>query len=68
LGGEKPVVKTVNIENINDVSGVEAGDLGHAEASADGDTYTIRGTVVGSDRAHLGQTQTIPFEIKAPCR
>ncbi|MGX9789707.1 lipoprotein LpqH [Mycobacterium sp. MMS18-G62] len=67
LGGEKPVVQTVNIENINDVHGVAGGGDGNAEASTDGDIYTITGTVVGTDRAHPGQTRSMPFEIKAPC-
>jgi ipoprotein LpqH len=67
LGGEKPLVQTVSIENIGEVHGVAGGDLGKAEASTDGDTYTITGTAVGGDRAHPGQTRTMPFEIKAPC-
>jgi len=67
LGGEKPLVQTVNIENIDDVHGVAGGDLGNAEASINGGIYTITGTVVGADSAHPGQTRTMPFEIKAPC-
>jgi ipoprotein LpqH len=67
LGGPKLLVRTVNIENIDDVHGVAGGDIGDAEASTDGNIYTITGTVVGADRAHPGQTRTMPFEIKAPC-
>ncbi len=67
LGGETPVVRTVNIENIDNTYGVVGGDLGNAEASADGGTYTITGTAVGSDRANPGQTREVPFKIEAPC-
>jgi hypothetical protein len=67
LGGVKPLVRTVSIENIDDVHGVAGGDVGNAEASTDGNIYTITGTAVGADQAHPGQTRTMPFEIKAPC-
>jgi ipoprotein LpqH len=67
LGGPKLVVRTVNIENIDDVHGVAGGDIGSAEASTDGNIYTITGTVVGADSANPGQKRTMPFEIKAPC-
>ena len=33
LGGQKPIVRTVNIENIDGLSGVAGGDIGKAEAS-----------------------------------
>ncbi|WP_082683983.1 MULTISPECIES: lipoprotein LpqH [unclassified Mycobacterium] len=67
LGGSEPVVRTVNIQNINDVHGVAGGDTGKAEASIDGNVYTITGTVVGSGRANPSQSRPMPFEIKAPC-
>lgn len=67
LGGVHPDVRTVNIENVDEVTAVAAGQLGEAQASTDGNIYTITGTVVGSDPADPGQSRTMPFEIKAPC-
>jgi lipoprotein LpqH len=67
LGGPKPLVRTVNIDNVGDVHGAAGGDIGNAEASTDGNIYTITGTVVGEDSAHPAQKRTMPFEIKAPC-
>jgi ipoprotein LpqH len=67
LGGEKPIVETVSIENIDGLNGVAGGDVGKAEASAKGSVYTITGTAVGSDPANPGQTKDMPFKIEAPC-
>jgi ipoprotein LpqH len=68
IGGANPVVDTIHIENIDGMYGVVGGDLGDAEATFDGNIYTIRGTAVGSDSgAKPGQSRTLPFEIKAPC-
>ena len=68
LGGEKPVVRTVNIENIDGLSGIVGGDVGNAEASTNGSSiYTITGTAVVSDAATPGQTKDMPFKIEAPC-
>lgn len=67
LGGAKPIVRTVNIENINEIDGAAGGEAGKADATTQGNVYTISGTVVGTDRAHPGQTRTMPFQIKAPC-
>lgn len=67
LGGAMPLVRTVSIENIDGVHGVAGGDVGKAAASIDGNMYTITGTAVGASQADRGQTQTMPFEIKAPC-
>ena len=45
LGGEKPIVKTVSIENIDGLNGVSGGDVGKAEATINGSSiYTITGT------------------------
>ena len=68
LGGDRPIVRTVNIENIDGLSGVAGGDIGTAEASANGSSmYTITGTALVSDVAHPGQTKSLPFKIEAPC-
>lgn len=68
LGGEKPIVKTVDIQNIDGLNGIVGGDSGKAEASANGSSiYTITGTAVVSDAAHPGQTNELPFKIEAPC-
>ena len=68
LGGEKPIVKTVSIENIDGLNGVSGGDVGKAEASINGSSiYTITGTAVVSGPATPGQTTDMPFTIEAPC-
>ncbi len=68
LGGQKPVVQTVNLENINGLNAVVGGAQGKAEASADGtSSYKITGTAVVSDAAHPGQTRNLPFTFDAPC-
>lgn len=68
LGGEKPIVRTVNIENIDGLNGVSGGDVGKAEASVKGSSvYAITGTAVVTDSAHPAQTKDMPFTIDAPC-
>jgi ipoprotein LpqH len=68
IGGAKPVVKTVTIENIDGLNGVSGGDVGKAEASIDGrSVYTITGTAVVSAAGRPGQTTDMPFTIEAPC-
>jgi ipoprotein LpqH len=68
IGGEKPVVRTVNIENIDGVNGIAGGDVGKAEASTNGSSlYTITGTAVVSDVAKPGRTTDTPFKIEVPC-
>jgi predicted small lipoprotein YifL len=68
LGDQKPVVQTVNMENIGGLNAVVGGANGKAEASADGTSaYKITGTAVVSDPAHTAQTQTLPCTIEAPC-
>jgi hypothetical protein len=67
LGGDRPIVKTVSIENIDGLQGTVGGDVGKAEASIVDGTYTITGTAVVSKAAEPGQTTTAPFRIEAPC-
>jgi ipoprotein LpqH len=68
LGGEKPVVKTVNIENIDGLSGVAGEDVGKVEASANGSSsYSISGTAMVTDAAHPAQSTEMPFKIEVPC-
>jgi ipoprotein LpqH len=67
LGGEKPIVETVAIENIDGLYGVSGGDVGKAEATISGSIYTITGTATVTDSAHPVQTQDLPFKIEAPC-
>jgi ipoprotein LpqH len=67
LGGEKPIVNHVSIDNLDGVQGVAGGDVGKAEASLNGTEYMITGTAVVSDPAHPGETTTLPFKIEAPC-
>lgn len=67
LGGDKPKVQTVNIENIDGLGGVSGGDVGKADATLAGDIYVITGTAVGTDTDRPGQTRDLPFKIEAPC-
>ncbi|MGE2832711.1 lipoprotein LpqH [Mycobacterium sp. SMC-4] len=68
LGGERPVVTSVNVEGIDDHYGVADSEVGEAKAAVtDGDVYTISGTLVGSDVTTPGETRDMSFEIKAPC-
>jgi ipoprotein LpqH len=68
LGGAKPVVRAVAIENIDGLNGVSGGDVGKAEASIAGSSsYTITGTAVVTDSGRSAQTSQMPFKIEAPC-
>jgi lipoprotein LpqH len=68
IGGARPIVKTVSIENVDGLNGVSGGDVGKAEASISGSSvYTITGTAVVSGPATPGQTKDLPFTIEAPC-
>lgn len=67
LGGEQPIVRSVEIQNIGGLSGVAGMDVGRAEATVRNGTYKIIGTAVASDRAVPGQTKEMPFEIETPC-
>jgi hypothetical protein len=68
IGGARPIVKTVSIENVDGLNGVSGGDVGKAEASISGSSvYTITGTAVVSGLATPGQTKDLPFTIEAPC-
>lgn len=68
LGGPKPVVQTVNIQNIDGLNAISGGDVADAEASLrNRSVYTITGTAVVADPAHPGQTTKMPFTIEAPC-
>ena len=68
LGGQSPIVNSVNIQNVDGLYGVSGGDVGKAEAILDGSSvYRITGTAVVTDRAHPAQTADMPFTIEAPC-
>jgi ipoprotein LpqH len=67
LDGDKPIVQTVNIENLDGLNGVAGDGLGKADASVKDSIYTITGTAVVSDMAKPGQTQDLPFKIAVPC-
>ena len=68
LGGPKPIVRTVNIENVNGLNAISGGTVADAEASLkNSSVYTITGTAVVTDSAHPGQTKDMPFTIEAPC-
>jgi hypothetical protein len=68
LGGAKPIVETVSIENIDGINGVSGGDVGKADASLTGSSvYMITGTAVVSGPTTPGHTKDVPFTIEAPC-
>lgn len=69
LSGPDPVVRTVNLENINGLNGSVGGDSGKAEAAIDRGTgaYKITGTAVVSDAANPAQTKDLPFSIDLTC-
>lgn len=68
LGGQTPIVNSVNIENVDGLNGISGGDVRTAEATLNGSSvYRITGTAVVSDRAHPAQTTDMPFTIEAPC-
>jgi ipoprotein LpqH len=68
LGGEKPIVKTVTIENLDGLYGVAGGESDKAEAtSKNSSNYTITGTASVSGAGLAGQTQSLPFTIDVPC-
>lgn len=68
IGGAQPVVRTVNLENIDGLNGIAGGDVSSAEASVSGgNTYKITGTAVVSDRINPGATTERPFTFEAPC-
>ena len=67
LGGDRPIVQTVSIENIDGMGGIAGGDVGKAEAAIVDGTYTITGTAVVSNATDPGGTTTAPFRIEAPC-
>lgn len=68
LGGNKPTVQTVNIQNIDGLNGISGGTVAEASASVKGNSvYTITGTAIVTDPAHPAQTVDMPFTIEAPC-
>ena len=57
LGGQTPIVNSVNFENVDGLNGVSGGDVGKAEVTLDGSSvYRITGTAVVTDRAHPAQS------------
>ena len=58
------IVRTVNIENINDVYGVAGSGMGEVEATTDGNTYTNTGTAVGSRPGERGTDADTAFRDK----
>jgi ipoprotein LpqH len=68
IGGQQPVVRTVNIDDFAGLNGVAGSGVGKAEATVNGSSgYTIKGTAVISAADHPGQTTDMPFTIEAPC-
>jgi ipoprotein LpqH len=67
LGGDKPSVNTVSIENLDGLHGVAGSGVGKAEANFNGSVYSITGTAVVSDPNKPGESTTLPFRIEAPC-
>jgi ipoprotein LpqH len=64
-----PEVKSVALGNVNGVTlGYQSGvNQGNAEATKDGQKYTIKGTATGVDMANPLQPVNKPFEIDVTC-
>jgi hypothetical protein len=67
IGGEKPIAKTVEIQNFEGFNGVAGEGAGSADVSLTNNAYVITGTAEGSDPNNPGKTRTVPFRIEAPC-
>ena len=65
LSGEKPIAKTINIENFDGFNGVSGEAVGDADASFADGTYTITGTAQGANPNHPNGPRTVPFRINA---
>ena len=67
IGGEKPIAKTVDIQNFEGFSGVAGEGGGSADVSLTNNAYVITGTAEGSDPDNPGKTRMVPFRIETPC-
>lgn len=67
--GDSPEVESVGLGSVDGVTlGFQKGlGDGKAEASKDGDTYTITGDATGIDLANPTQKVTKSYEIKVTC-
>ncbi len=67
--GDDPQVRRVGLGNVDGaILGYESGvGEGNAEATKDGNTYTITGTATGIDTSNPLQIVSKPFEIKVTC-
>jgi ipoprotein LpqH len=65
-----PVVHSVGLGNINGLTlgySDAAPSQGNAQATKDGNSYKITGTVTGVDMANPQQSVTKPFEMDVTC-
>lgn len=62
--GAEPTVETINITDFDGFSGVA---IDHIDLTADDGTYTITGSLDGSEPAHPDKRRTAPFRIEVPC-
>ena len=65
--GDKPVVRTVNLDNFDGFHGVAGEGIGHADVTFANDVYTITGDAVGVMPDHQDQSKTVHFRIGARC-
>jgi ipoprotein LpqH len=67
--GDNPVVHSVGLGNVNNVTlgFQENAGQGEAKAEKDGNTYKISGTATGVDMANPLQPVNKPFEIEVSC-
>jgi hypothetical protein len=67
LGDRQPVVRTVDIQNLNGLNGVLA-DPSKAQAAVNrSGSYTITGTATVTDAANPAQSKDLPFRIDVTC-
>lgn len=67
---DPPVVQAVGLGNLTGVTlGYSAGapNQGNAQATKNGNSYTIKGTATGADAANPQQALSKSFEIDATC-
>lgn len=63
----RPEPETVNIENLDGFTGVANAEVGNAQASFAGDTYTVTGAAQGTNPNDVNHPRTAAFRISANC-
>jgi len=67
VDNDKPVVKTVNLDNFNGFHGVAGEGIGTVEVKFADNVYTISGDAEGTVQDHPDVPKTVHFRIQARC-